>query len=102
MKDTCKNCGGWKGLHRYGTGQCPLGGKESPVGKPDVWTFATYEPEDDSAQTIAALEADKAELVAALKTAVTYFPKAANLLVEGVGLPTSTIRALIAKHGGAK
>lgn len=56
--ETCKNCGGDKGIHKYDTGQCPINGHEAPIGKPDVWTFTTYEPEDDSA----ALEAAAAEL----------------------------------------
>ena len=43
----CKNCGGEKGLHHWETGQCPVNGKEAPIGKPDVWTFETFQPEED-------------------------------------------------------
>lgn len=33
MKDICKNCGGWKGLHHFETDACPLNGVEAPIGR---------------------------------------------------------------------
>ena len=48
--DTCKNCGGWKGLHKWDTMQCPRGGVEAPVGKPDMWMTSTFEDDSPSAQ----------------------------------------------------
>ena len=54
MKDKCKNCGGWKGLHHWKTMQCPFGGKEVPIGTADLWTDQTYQEEDERDATLAA------------------------------------------------
>ena len=53
MNDTCKNCGGPRGIHHYETGQCPINGVEHT---PDVWTWTTYEAEDNTAARLAAAE----------------------------------------------
>lgn len=39
----CKNCGGDKGIHHYQTNQCPVGGREAPVGKKDEYMASTFE-----------------------------------------------------------
>ena len=45
----CKNCGAEYGLHHYQTDQCPVGGREAPVGQNQEWKTTTFEPElDDS------------------------------------------------------
>lgn len=46
MKDICKNCGGWKGLHHFETNRCPSGGMEAPIGKIQKWMESTYAEED--------------------------------------------------------
>jgi hypothetical protein len=66
MKEICKNCGASKGLHNWQTMQCPLGGREQPVGKPDLWTGETYLEQNDD---IDILFARVAELEAQVKPA---------------------------------
>ncbi len=51
-EQTCKNCGGWYGLHHYETNQCPKNGRET---NPQMWEATTYQEED--ADKIADLEA---------------------------------------------
>ena len=46
--DKCKNCGGDRGIHHYDTDQCPVGGREMPVGKKDAWKSTTFEVETES------------------------------------------------------
>lgn len=46
MKEHCKNCGGWKGLHHSRTMQCPLGGVEASTGKPQSWSAFKYEAQE--------------------------------------------------------
>lgn len=41
--DVCKNCGGQRGLHHYETDQCPVGGREAPVGRRQEWKSTTFE-----------------------------------------------------------
>jgi len=53
--DKCKNCGGEYGLHHFETNQCPVGGREAPIGRKQEWKTTTFEKEDDSATVIAAL-----------------------------------------------
>lgn len=43
----CKNCGADFGLHHYQTNQCPVGGVEAPVGRPQVWMTVTFEQSPD-------------------------------------------------------
>lgn len=64
MDTTCKNCGGDKGLHHWQTMQCPFGGREAPIGKPDQWTASTFEPVTEQ---LAALTARVKELEGLLK-----------------------------------
>jgi len=66
MKDICKNCGGWKGLHHYQTGQCPVGGVEAPIGRVQDWKVTTFEQEDDEDK----LRAQIAALREALKNSL--------------------------------
>ena len=40
--DKCKNCGGYRGIHHYETDQCPVGGREAPIGKQE-WKSTTFE-----------------------------------------------------------
>lgn len=54
--DKCKNCGGERGLHHYQTDQCPVGGREAPVGRKQEWKTTTFEIEDDSASKITLLK----------------------------------------------
>lgn len=56
MKDICKNCRGWKGLHHFETNQCPVNGTESPIGKKQEWQESTYAEDDGKDEHIAELE----------------------------------------------
>lgn len=42
MNEKCKNCGADWGLHRFDTGQCPVGGCEAPIWKKQEWAQTTY------------------------------------------------------------
>ena len=53
-EQTCKNCGGWYGLHHYETNQCPKNGRET---NPQMWETTTYQEEDKEDTKIADLEA---------------------------------------------
>ena len=46
--DKCKNCGGERGLHHSETDQCPIGGREAPIGKKQEWKSTTFEIESES------------------------------------------------------
>lgn len=52
----CANCGGEEGLHQYETLRCPKGGREAPVGRPDVWqnTFWDDGKTEDDIETLKA------------------------------------------------
>lgn len=86
--DKCKNCGGERGLHHYQTDQCPVGGREAPIGRTQEWKTTTFEI-DDADTRIAILEAENAKLkimlqnlVAEARFTVEYLPdKRENLLV---------------------
>lgn len=43
----CKNCSADYGLHHYETNQCPAGGVEAPVERPQVWMSMTFEESPD-------------------------------------------------------
>lgn len=53
--ETCKNCGGWEGLHHYVTKQCPQSGVEAPVGGKQIWMTTTFE--QNHSDELAALRA---------------------------------------------
>jgi len=46
--DKCKNCGGERGLHHFETDQCPVGGREAPIGRKQEWKSTTFEIETES------------------------------------------------------
>lgn len=46
--DKCKNCGGDRGLHHYETDQCPVGGREAPIGRKQEWKSTTFEIETEN------------------------------------------------------
>lgn len=46
--DKCKNCGGERGLHHFETDQCPVGGREAPIGRNQEWKSTTFEIETES------------------------------------------------------
>ena len=54
--DKCKNCGGERGLHHYETDQCPVGGREAPIGRKQEWKSTTFEiePEKEDIELIKA------------------------------------------------
>lgn len=43
--DKCKNCGGDEGIHHYQTNQCPVDGREAPIGRKQEYKTTTYEPD---------------------------------------------------------
>lgn len=59
MKDTCINCGKWKGLHKWDTMQCPFEGD-------DLFLANQFYAEENA--ELAALRAERDELREALKT----------------------------------
>ena len=73
MKDICKNCGAWKGLHNWKTDQCPYKGAEAPVGRVQIWEDTTYQEENDEISRLLAriekLEAQVASLIEAVPSA---------------------------------
>ena len=75
--DECLNCGGEYGLHHCSTDQCPVGGREAPVGRKQEWKTTTFQaaPKQDAAQSarIAELEAQNKRLVEALKSLLGVF-----------------------------
>ena len=44
MIGKCKHCGADDGLHHFATNQCPVGGRESPIGQTQRWQAQTFEP----------------------------------------------------------
>jgi hypothetical protein len=67
MNDKCKNCGGNKSIHHYQTNQCPIGGREAPLGQKEEYMMTTFEPDnsDELEETVDELksESDLAETV---------------------------------------
>jgi len=59
--DKCKNCGGRKGVHRYHTSQCPVGGREILYGKAE-WMTTTFEP--DNTDELEELKSSVLQLIA--------------------------------------
>jgi len=45
---TCRNCGGERDLHHFETDQCPVGGREAPMGRKQEWKSTTFEIETES------------------------------------------------------
>lgn len=75
MNTTCKHCGADEALHHYQTDQCPVGGREAPVGRKQEWKSTTYEPvSDEVTQLRASLSAAQAR-VRELEAAVTLTPR---------------------------
>jgi hypothetical protein len=68
MNGTCKKCGGDSAIHHYQTNQCPVGGREAPIGKPDEWQdHSFFEAVDfDTVAALATATRQLADAVAAL------------------------------------
>jgi hypothetical protein len=51
--ETCKNCGGEYGLHHFQTNQCPVNGREAPLGRKQEYKTTVFEAEqnDKAAET---------------------------------------------------
>ena len=81
--DKCKNCGGERGLHHYETDQCPVGGREAPIGRKQEWKTATFEIEIDA-------EPENLDLIKAEQqfTGFDHLYKGGDIvsLVEAMGL----------------
>jgi hypothetical protein len=41
--DKCKNCGGDRSLHHFETDQCPVDGREAPIGRKQEWKSTIFE-----------------------------------------------------------
>jgi RNA polymerase subunit RPABC4/transcription elongation factor Spt4 len=83
MRDNCKNCGAPKGLHHYQTMQCPVGGREAPIGQKEEWMTLVFVEDDDKDETIAAqaatikrLENHNRKMLAALQLIGNHFVNA--------------------------
>lgn len=46
--DKCKNCGGNYGIHHYKTNQCPVSGREAPIGRKQEWKTTIFELETNN------------------------------------------------------
>ena len=69
--DKCQNCGADYGLHRYKTNQCPVGGREAPVGRIQEWSDAVFVKDTgDIESKLAALTAERDRLREALQLVV--------------------------------
>jgi hypothetical protein len=88
MKDICKNCGGWKGLHKWDTKQCPFNGEEN-----EMWMESRYEDSEES-DRLAALEAQNAKLRELLEWAINR--------VEGVNNETQPIHYTETSRTGSR
>lgn len=86
--DTCKNCGGWKGIHHYETGQCPINGKEAPLGQKEVYTFTKFEPVTE--ETTPATKAQLDALIEMCKEA--GYNEAAGLLQLGSNIISEKVK----------
>ena len=62
-KIKCSNCGAERELHHYITNQCPVGGREAPIGQKQEWQNCRF---DASYYTIK-LESDRDKLLEACK-----------------------------------
>jgi len=56
--DKCKNCGGERGLHHFETDQCPVGGREAPIGRKQEWKSTTFEIESVEPKQFISFERD--------------------------------------------
>ena len=66
--DKCQNCGADYGLHRYKTNQCPVGGREAPVGRIQEWSDAVFVKDTgDIESKLAALQSKRDRLAEALR-----------------------------------
>lgn len=54
--DTCKHCGGDRGIHRFDTEQCPVGGREAPIGKMQEWQKRTFESQDSELDIVSLIK----------------------------------------------
>jgi hypothetical protein len=48
----CKNCGAPEDLHHYQTNQCPVGGREAPVGRMQGWMSTVFECADSEIESL--------------------------------------------------
>ena len=62
----CSNCGADYGLHHYKTKQCPVNGREAPVGQNQEWQDQGF----DGNHYIERLESDRTKLLEACKAVV--------------------------------
>ena len=44
----CKNCGADYGLHHADTNQCPMNGREAPIGRKQEWKSTTFQERTES------------------------------------------------------
>lgn len=80
--DKCKNCGGERGLHHYETDQCPVGGREAPIGRKQEWKSTTFELETHEPEVDDLVKAEQQF------TGFDHLYKGGNIvsLVESMGL----------------
>jgi hypothetical protein len=44
----CKKCGGDYEIHHFKTDQCPVGGREAPPDRLQIWKSTTFEVENET------------------------------------------------------
>ena len=52
MENNCIHCGGGYGLHHSQTMQCPVGGREAPLGTKQEWMTYTFEAKNESVEEL--------------------------------------------------
>lgn len=62
--DKCKNCGGDRGLHHFETDQCPVGGREAPIGRKQEWKSTIFEIEVETESEVERLNKVVKDLLA--------------------------------------
>ena len=93
--DKCKNCGGEYGLHHALTDQCPIGGREAPVGRKQEWKTTTFvlDEGNNKDDKIAALTARVAELEAMVTKQAYAASTMLNIFDRGLSPNTAGRRA---------
>lgn len=83
MTSNCKNCGADRGLHHYETMQCPVGGREAPIGRKQEWMRTEFEiDESEKDSELDALRAELARVTGERDEAVKACGIAAKHIIE--------------------
>lgn len=80
MSGICRNCGGPEGIHHYATMQCPLNGREAPIGEETIYVGTTYQPDIvDEMSQLREVVLKLADRIAELEESVASMQSASEL-----------------------